>query len=206
MVILYTVKEALRRVGSKDSDNEKGHDRDQDPKRHEPGPNRLRDFQSFLMSFTVSRHESLGSQSGILTRSYGRQTLYALWHSVDPFRRSFLINFSSYRLRSHQSCRIKSDQFIFTAILLPLLQGFTCQDHQHVWLRQSSSFPSNPIVQFVLSFTIKVVYAISSSPRDFQLLYDEFDIKQYEDCRPSATRMDQAEVAVADVLPMSKAR
>lgn len=94
----------------------------------------------------------------------------------------------------------------FLRRFLPLRQGFTCQEHQHVWLRQSSSFPSNPIVQFVLSFTIKVVYAISSSPRDFQLPYDEFDIKQYEDCRPSATRMDQAEVAVADVLPMSKAR
>jgi hypothetical protein len=54
--MLYAAKEALRRVGSEDSDNEKGHDRDQDPQRHEPGPNRLRDFQSFLMSFTVSRH------------------------------------------------------------------------------------------------------------------------------------------------------
>jgi hypothetical protein len=86
MVILYTVKEALRRVGSKDSDNEKDHDRDYDPKRHEPGPNRLRDFQNFLMSFTVSRHESLGSQNGILTRSCAWQTLYALWYSVDPFR------------------------------------------------------------------------------------------------------------------------
>jgi hypothetical protein len=77
MVILYTVKEALRRVGSKDSDNEEGHDRDQDPKRHEPRPNKLRDFQNFLMSFTVSRHESLGSQIGILARSYAWQTLYA---------------------------------------------------------------------------------------------------------------------------------